>query len=405
MGVLKKDLFDFRRAVEHTKVQFGAKSYWIEDVTPPIPYSTVLTELLNYDVGPYQKKIEMLETTISEKDLDTISDQLFVLAEELAAMPFYHIFIRFVEIADPLAYLTSIDVNAHRYVAEDILAWDDSYLQRYYRLREELAVIQQQYTWFLDSFYEGAPFEKKKGQRKIPLAERIAGQDLGPYVSGVSLGASPDMDAPQVNVQFAMLEMAGYKPEIVEKMYFDRLIDFVYVEFMKGIQRGAIPKRCLNCGKWFLQTPGASYSYCTSTAPGKEKATCREVGAKSSFREKVRNNDVWKVHQRTYKKYFARVRKGRMSKAEFERWGRMAESLRDEALKKYEEAGTEEAKMAIVEELRGMLIGSNVGWKADGRFLEETFVRFRRINSLFRSIANNPAQTIAITLSPQALRQ
>ena len=83
----------------------------------------------------------------------------------------------------------------------------------------------------------------------------------------------------------------------------------------------------------------------------------------------------------------------------------MAESLRDEALKKYEEAGTEEAKMAIVEELRGMLIGSNVGWKADGRFLEETFVRFRRINSLFRSIVNNPAQTIAITLSPQALRQ
>ena len=33
------------------------------------------------------------------------------------------------------------------------------------------------------------------------------------------------------------------KAEIVEKMYFDRLLDFVYVEFMKGLQKGFVPKR------------------------------------------------------------------------------------------------------------------------------------------------------------------
>lgn len=355
MGVLGKDLSDYRRPVEHTKVQFGAKGYWIEDVVIPLPYGAVLTELLNYDIEAYCQKIAALEAAISEKDLGAISDHFFALAEELAAMPFYRVFIRFLETADPFAYLASISENARRYVAEDILAGDDSYLRRYYQLREELAVIQQQYTWFLDSFYDGAPFEKKKGQRKIPLAERMVGQDLGPYVSGVSLGASPDVDAPQVNVQFVMLEMAGCRPEIVEKMYFDRLIDFVYVEFMKGIQKGFIPKRCAICGKWFLQTPGASYSYCTNIAPGEERLTCREIGAKSSFREKVRNNEVWRVHQRAYKKYFSRVRKGRMSKAEFERWGRMAESLRDEALGRYAEAGTEEEKAKVAEELRERL--------------------------------------------------
>ena len=352
MGVLGKDIFNFRRRVEHTEAQFGAKRYWLEDISDPLPYGTVLTDLLNYDTKPYLQKFSALEQAITEKNLDTIADHLFSLTEELVAMPFYRIFIRFLETADPLAYLASIDENAHRYIAEDIAAGDDSYLRLYYRVRDDLAVIQQQYTWFLDSFYEGTPFEKKKGQRKEPLAERMLQKFLEPYVSGVSLGASPDVDAPQVNIQFAMLNMAGCKPELVEKMYFDRLIDFVYVEFMRGLQKGFIPKRCTNCGKWFLQTPGASYSYCTNIAPGEEKATCREIGAKSSFREKVRNNEVWMVHQRAYKKFFARTRKGKMSKAEFERWSRRAEIMRDKALGQYDTAKSEEEKAEIIEGLR-----------------------------------------------------
>ena len=43
-------------------------------------------------------------------------------------------------------------------------------------------------------------------------------------------------------------------------MYFDRLLDFVYVELMKGLQKGFVPKRCANCGRWFLQIPGMTYA-------------------------------------------------------------------------------------------------------------------------------------------------
>ena len=31
------------------------------------------------------------------------------------------------------------------------------------------------------------------------------------------------------------------------------------------------------------------------------RKTCREIGAAKSFKEKVDNNDIWKVHQRAYK--------------------------------------------------------------------------------------------------------
>ena len=135
----------------------------------------------------------------------------------------------------------------------------------------------------------------------------------------------------------------------------DRLLDFVYVEFMRGLQKGFLPKQCANCGRWFLQKPGATYHYCDQPAPGQGDKTCREIGASISFQDKVRNNEIWRLHQRAYKKYFARTRKGTMGRREFETWAREAEQLRDQALAEYARAEAAEAKSGIVTELEQAL--------------------------------------------------
>ena len=218
------------------------------------------------------------------------------------------------------------------------------------RLINDIRLIQERYVWFLDGVFSDAIFEKKKGQRKTSLAQQIEKKDLEPFVSGVSLGADSKVDAPKVNAQFC-IRGTGRVAELVEKMYFDRLLDFVYVEFMKGLQKGFVPKRCVNCGRWFLQKPGATYAYCTDPAPGQDGKTCREIGASSSFRSKVENNDVWKVHQRAYKKYFARIRSGLMTKGEFEAWSRQAADLRDAALERYARAKNEEDLQRIAQEV------------------------------------------------------
>lgn len=224
-------------------------------------------------------------------------------------------------------------------------------LQIYLSAGEDVKPVRERYTWFLEELFRDVPCEKKKGQRKLPLAEQVYQSCLEAFVSGVSLGQSPEVDAPQVNIQYAVLEMENSTHELVEKMYFDRLSDFVYVELMKGLQRGFVPKRCPNCGRWFLQQPGLTYSYCDGPAPGEQGKTCRDIGSVTSFKDKVRNHDVWKVHQRAYKKYFARARKGTMSKADFETWGRESEELRDQALTEYERTESEEQRAAIVERL------------------------------------------------------
>lgn len=250
----------------------------------------------------------------------------------------------------PLPYGTTL-TELLNYDAGKSSSQPGGLLDIYHSVGEDISSIQERYCWFLEELFRGTVPEKKKGQRKKPLAEQIHFQCLDAFVSGVSLGNDPEVDAPQVNVQYAILEVKDESHELVEKMYFDHLADFIYVEFMKGLQKGFVPKRCANCGRWFLQEPGMTYAYCDQPAPGGSGLTCRDIGSKTSFRDKVKNNGVWEVHQRAYKKYFARTKKGTMTKAEFEVWAREAEELRDQALKKYERAGDPKEREAVVKEM------------------------------------------------------
>lgn len=67
------------------------------------------------------------------------------------------------------------------------------------------------------------------------------------------------------------------------------------------------------------------------------------------FRAKVLNNEIWTIHQQGYKKYFARTKKGTMTKPDFREWETGSERLRDEALVEYDWAKTEDEKAAFVE--------------------------------------------------------
>ena len=334
MSVLGKDLFDFQRSHTNTKVEFGASGYWVEMVPEMQPYGTVLTEILNLDVTPFQKLLDRLNTAVHEKNYDDAPRAYMDMQKDFGDMKIEE----FVgeEVREAFAKYV---INEEREIP--------SFMQQQIK---DIQLIQERYAWFLDRVFANAVFEKKKGQRKESLAQLIYSSGYEAFVSGVSLGKDPEVDAPLVRAQYR-IRGERENAEVVEKMYFDRLLDFVYVELMKGLQKGFVPKRCANCGRWFLQMPGMTYAYCGEPAPGQDGKTCREIGATSSFRSKVQNNDVWKAHQRAYKKYFARTRKGTMSKGVFEVWSRKMETLRDDALKEYDRAKSEEERQRIVDEV------------------------------------------------------
>jgi hypothetical protein len=205
----------------------------------------------------------------------------------------------------------------------------------YFALAEDLTLIHDRYAWFLtEIFYRD--FGKQRTNR---YAMQIEENGMSAFVSGRSLGTHHDVDPAPAAVQYEVREsIATGKPQLFEKMVFTRLGDFIYTELFKGMMHGSIPKQCKNCRRWFLRGPGFSYEYCDNIAPGASDKTCREIGALSSFREKTKNNAVWEIHQRAYKKYYARALKKKMSKADFNAWAIEAEGLRDKVLPLYASA-------------------------------------------------------------------
>ena len=356
MGVLGKDLFDINRPRTHVKVQFGKNSYWMEDNPTPHPYGEVLTELLNCDVEPFTHTLAALECIIEEKDTQVAPQMFMDAVRGLSSLPYFRLFLSDLRELKDMP-VEEFVVGEARAAFEEYIFSDGKKDAAYMREQiNAIRFIQERYVWFLTEAFQRTAFEKKKGQRKLPLAQQIYDNCLDAFVSGVSLGQSPEVDVPQINIQYAVLEIDREHHELVEKLYFDRLVDFVYVELMKGLQRGFVPKRCANCGRWFLQTPGASYNYCGQPAPNSgEGKTCREVGSTKSFRAKVLNNEIWAIHQRAYKKYVARTKKGAMTKVDVLAWETESERLRDEALSAYDRARMQDEKAVIAERLRGEL--------------------------------------------------
>ena len=355
MGVLGKDLFDFRRPFTHVKVQFGENGYWIEDVPEVIPYGTTLLAVLELDARKYCDLVDRIEDRIAARDYEGTVEAFYPMLDEFVRLPLYNLFIREPGLKGVEAFKTAFVDEARTAFAESIINDDGWIMNKYRWARDDILLIQRRYAWFLDEMAKSRSREKKL-QKKFSLPEQVYWGGVDALVSGVSLGEDSEVDTPQVNVQYAIRsstdkETGEVHAEVVEKIYFDRLRDFVYVELMKGIQKGFVPRRCLNCGKWFLQTPGVSYSYCSNIAPGETERTCRDVGAITSFREKVQENEIWTIHQRAYKKYYARVLKKKMTKPEFEEWAKTAEQIRDAALPRYGRA-SEAERNRIVEEVR-----------------------------------------------------
>ncbi len=153
------------------------------------------------------------------------------------------------------------------------------------------------------------------------------------------------------SVNFAFHPLQG-SVTLVERYTFSSLRDFLYVELGKAILRGNAPRQCRLCGRWFLHEQGDRAVYCERIAPGEESRTCREAGARAVFEKKIQDEDTWKIYKRAYKKYYARVMKGNMSREDFNKWVEFAAGWRDTTLLLLEGIKSAEEKAGLIERLR-----------------------------------------------------
>ena len=164
-----------------------------------------------------------------------------------------------------------------RYLTVEGRAGVDENLRKLMGVNELLRTFQKQISLMLDGYFES--LERRNSES---------------YAVGVFQFYSDIMTAEllergtceldhsfPIKVQFVpMLSPVGEdKVILAERTRFSALLDFLEVEFFRGLSVGNVPRRCHNCGKYFLLTAGYNTCYCNNIAPGETERTCRKVGA------------------------------------------------------------------------------------------------------------------------------
>ena len=109
-----------------------------------------------------------------------------------------------------------------------------------------------------------------------------------------------------------------------------RMAEDVQSKFNAALAHGSAPRRCHNCGRYFLLTRGYNTCYCNNIAPGETTRTCRKVGAHAKEkREREEASTVQREYHRTYNRLKQQHQRRKKGDTEYNRQVAQAQDLRD----------------------------------------------------------------------------
>lgn len=324
MAILGNDLLYSRMNPFELTAMFSDGKVIIGEETFPIGEMSV--RMLNYDAAEVFSAVDEFICACGMDDMFFAKEKLIVANKVIFSMPPY-CYVRHLaektwfgeeEFSDGFISYFPVFAKEREYIHPEML---NDCVRMYSRLKEDILIFQKRYSSLLDEIYKALG----KGAESYPAAIESANRKA--HITGASLGERMEHDPAKNAVRYSLRDGVLY-----EEIDFAGLLDFLYVDFFKGIMAKHLPKRCRLCSRWFLQEEGFSFEYCCNPSPNNPAATCREIGSKENFSIKVRTNPVWNIYERAYKKYYARILKKKWDRVQFAEWQSEALSLRDDAL-------------------------------------------------------------------------
>ncbi len=71
-------------------------------------------------------------------------------------------------------------------------------------------------------------------------------------------------------------------------------------EVQHMLEHEVFPKKCKNCGEYFVPTGRKDARYCTYPSPQNKEKTCREIGARAARAKKEKEDDATREYRRKY---------------------------------------------------------------------------------------------------------
>mgnify|MGYP007075840309 CR=1 FL=1 len=120
-----------------------------------------------------------------------------------------------------------------------------------------------------------------------------------------------------------------YRETFAEFLCPDTVYDLIDYHLRECLKREIKMRPCKNCGRLFAVTGHGGTEYCDRPADDKGR-TCKEIGAFRVWEKSKSTDEAFKVFRREYKKRFAWIKAGRITKDEFYDWSERAREKREE---------------------------------------------------------------------------
>ena len=114
-----------------------------------------------------------------------------------------------------------------------------------------------------------------------------------------------------------------------EVLYPADIYDLIDFHVRECVKREVKMRVCKNCLRYFAVTRKASTEYCDRVCDSKGR-TCREIGAINIWTKSKSDDKVFKEYRREYKKRFARINAGKLTKASFYAWSEEARRRKED---------------------------------------------------------------------------
>ncbi|MCI8444629.1 MAG: hypothetical protein HFJ37_05745 [Clostridia bacterium] len=94
---------------------------------------------------------------------------------------------------------------------------------------------------------------------------------------------------------------------IIEIFKFDNFIELLNLSLVRIMDKKIVINRCLNCGNLFIPQNRTDEKYCNKISPQNSKKTCKQYGAKKTYRDEIKSIPIKHEHNKTSQFFRMRI--------------------------------------------------------------------------------------------------
>ena len=277
-----------------------------QTIKKDFPFPESLMSLLYMDIWELEPITKRMDKALLAFYQSGAKDDLQVVAAGLDELASRHVYFELLRL-DWLERLDMVDSTAPRDF-QDLLPH-----KKISHLCSSIDTMQKQIKGLIAQVLDMDGEKKSVSEKMVAYYSAEGGDTLNTF-----------QFQPQ-SMSFEVIDCKIFAEVLYPKDIYD-LIDFHVRECVKREVRMRV---CKNCLRYFAVTGKASMEYCGRICDSKGR-TCREMGAINTWTQRKQGDEVFKEYRREYKKRFARINAGKLTKSVFYAWSEEARKKKED---------------------------------------------------------------------------